>query len=346
MKNRLRIFIALTVMLLIAAVLATVCVGAAVYDDNNIMITSKAGDKICVISGREYTKAYDGEAIAGYYYCLTGYTGPILVGLTAESVAFKTTWDSRVLEYGGTVTYNGKTYYYSSTEYFMSGNHVSSGEHELYRCNGGERLSAENAALEILRVYNVICAGQYTEHQDVKEYVEESTCSAEGKIIRRCETCGEVLEERTVEKKAHTFASSVIETEPTCTSDGSVSKACTVCGYVHTDPIPALGHRYGEWKTVKAPQCVTEGSEERVCSVCNHITSQNIPALNHEYGEFTQISGNIIIPPIVKSQTCGVCGDVNTVNDWGYVWVTVLALIALIGIVVGIINYFKAFKRV
>ena len=32
-------------------------------------------------------------------------------------------------------------------------------------------------------------------------------------------------------------------------------------------------------------------------------------------------------------------------TDWSYVWVTIVAGVALIGILIGIINYIRAFKK-
>lgn len=68
---------------------------AASYDDNDIMYSDKANDLLCTLSKRNYYKAYDGWALVAYYYCSTGYSGPILVSDKAENVAFTTTWDKK-----------------------------------------------------------------------------------------------------------------------------------------------------------------------------------------------------------------------------------------------------------
>lgn len=344
-KSSIRSLTAVAVMLIMLSMLIPQSLAVS-YDDNAIMRTDKAGDLICVLSGREYTKAYDGEAIAGYYYCSTGYSGPIIVGTTPESVAFKTTWDSRVLETAGNVTYEGKIYYYSSTEYFMPGNLENKGENKLYKCNNGESISVEDAATELLKTYSLICGGKFSSHQSVTETVlREATCDEAGKIIRTCNDCGKVAEELEIAKKVHTFGEVTVEREPDCTTAGTQSAVCIECGHVKSEQIPAVGHSFGQWSTEREPRCEVAGSEVRECGSCGHVESQSIPPLNHKYGEFTVVSGNVVIPPIVKNQTCSDCGHVNTVNDWGYVWVTALALVGLVGICVGVVAYIKAYKN-
>ena len=80
-------------------------------------------------------------------------------------------------------------------------------------------------------------------------------------------------------------------------------------------------------------------------SLCNHKEEKTIEKLEHKFGDWEVVSGNVVIPPIVKEQECELCGYTETVKDFGYVWVTVLAVIAVIGLGVGVASYFKAFRR-
>ena len=100
-----------------------------------------------------------------------------------------------------------------------------------------------------------------------------------------------------------------------------------------------------DWETVKESTCKAEGKEERTCSLCNHKEEKTIEKLEHKFGDWEVVSGNVVIPPIVKEQECELCGYTETVKDFGYVWVTVLAVIAVIGLGVGVASYFKAFRR-
>lgn len=240
---------------------------AASYDDNDIMYSDKADDLLCTLSKRNYYKAYNGWALVAYYYCTTGYSGPILVSDVAENVAFTTTWDKSILTYGGTVTYNNKTYYYSSTEYFMPGNLMNTSANKLYKCNNGYQISVQNAALELLENY-LVCDGKYREHQNISEVIQqEATCTTSGKIIRNCLACDTELE------------------------------------------------------------------------------SVEIAASGHKYNEFTIISGSKLIPPISKERTCSVCGTIEHIDDWSNIWITLLAVIGLLAVAFGVVNYIRAFKK-
>lgn len=74
---------------------------------------------ICTISGRTYTKKNAGWSIVGYQYDGT-YTGPCIVGLTADSVVYTALSVDHASE--GSLVYNGTTYYYGGASYWMSGN--------------------------------------------------------------------------------------------------------------------------------------------------------------------------------------------------------------------------------
>ena len=89
------------------------------YDNANYI--NDADGVIVTLSGRNYYKKYSEPALVGYLYN-DSYTGPLLVGLTANSVAYYTSSDtSNILTSSGSFDYNGVTYYYSSTGAWMAG---------------------------------------------------------------------------------------------------------------------------------------------------------------------------------------------------------------------------------
>ena len=138
----------------------------------------------------------------------------------------------------------------------------------------------------------------------------------------------------------------VITKEPTCTEDGLAERTCEICGMRYSyENIPAKGHLFGEWATDYDATCDHDGKRHRQCTVCQLTEDGSIPQLTHKLGEWKVIRGNIIIPPIVKVQKCDYCGITEVTEDWGYVWVTVLAGIAAIGLCVGVVSYFKAYKN-
>ena len=134
--------------------------------------------------------------------------------------------------------------------------------------------------------------------------------------------------------------------EPTCTEEGLAERTCEICGMMFDyETIPAKGHSFGEWVTEYDATCDHDGKRHRQCTVCQLTEDGSIPQLTHKLGEWKVIRGNIIIPPIVKEQKCEYCGVTEVTEDWGYVWVTVLAGIAAIGLCAGVVAYFKAYRN-
>lgn len=83
---------------------------------------------------------------------------------------------------------------------------------------------------------------------------------------------------------------------PTCTEDGSIEYwSCSDCGKNFSDeagekeitsvPVPAAGHSFGEWQTVREATCMEEGEQTRVCSVCNEKETKTSPLVAHELVE-------------------------------------------------------------
>ncbi len=98
------------------------------------------------------------------------------------------------------------------------------------------------------------------------ETVTAATCTAEGTEERSC-LCGE-HETRSVEKLPHTPTENIV-IEPTCINEGySTGSKCAVCNTeLHGgETIPALGHSFGEWKTIKESTCTDAGLEQRTCT--------------------------------------------------------------------------------
>lgn len=123
----------------------------SVYEDSYVY---NADSLLVTLSGRKFYKANDGLVLVGYVYA-GGYTGPVLVGTTADSVAYYTTYDSNtILTYAGTIEYNGNTYYYSSGTYWMSGDIADTSElnRVKYVISASDTLEGvEMAALQLLQ---------------------------------------------------------------------------------------------------------------------------------------------------------------------------------------------------
>ncbi|MGN1193932.1 MAG: InlB B-repeat-containing protein, partial [Acutalibacteraceae bacterium] len=104
------------------------------------------------------------------------------------------------------------------------------------------------------------------------EQSKAPTCTAEGEEIRICTVCG-IIENRTLDRLAHSYTSSVIE--PTCEEDGAIIYEC-VCGDSYSEVIAATGH--------------TDNDNDGICDDCakdikqNTDPSANCPCICHKTG--------------------------------------------------------------
>lgn len=83
--------------------------------------------------------------------------------------------------------------------------------------------------------------------------------------------------------------------QPTCTKAGKYVYTCTICGDSYSKSIPATGHSYGSWYTVKAATCTSGKVTERKCSACSGKQTSYTSALGHSY----------------KNGQCSRCGAVD-----------------------------------
>ena len=69
---------------------------------------------------------------------------------------------------------------------------------------------------------------------------------------------------------------------------------CTRCGEVHStgEEIPALGHDYGDWTTVKEADCFHTGLEERKCGRCGETEQRETTAETCPSEAYTDLDRN------------------------------------------------------
>ena len=157
-----------------------------------------------------------------------------------------------------------------------------------------------------------VCGASETEYTDKLEHeygetivVIPSTCLEEGEGVRYCTDCGGSITERLP------LASHEYETEtilPTCTENGYTLYKCVWCGDGYKDDeTEALGHSYGEWKTVVAAGCESAGEEVRTCARCNDVETRETEPLGHDY------EAEIVEPACTENgytlYECIWCGD-------------------------------------
>lgn len=107
------------------------------------------------------------------------------------------------------------------------------------------------------------------------ETIKEATCTEDGSKKHSCINCG--FEEETVITADHVWdTKTMTDKEPTCTEEGSKSIHCTKCDEKkEVQPIPANGHDWSEWETVKASTSSENGLEKRYCFVCGFVEKTN-----------------------------------------------------------------------
>ena len=271
-------------------------------------------------------------------------------------------WYKLTLSAAAEVTINFKHEIMSSTSNYWAVNlYKEDGVTVIknFSVSGNENGSFAIGSMEAGTYFIMVTADRYhtssvtynlnvTEKHDCNgDYVitKEPTCTEKGEKSKLCTVCGKVLDVQSVDAAGHKSDNWTVDAEPTCNSTGKRHATCSVCNENVSEDIPKLEHSFGSWETTKEPTCKIAGSEKRTCSLCNGTEERAIEKLEHKFGDWEVVSGNVVIPPIVKEQECELCGYTETVKDFGYVWVTILAGIAVIGLGVGVVSYFKAFRR-
>ena len=125
-----------------------------------------------------------------------------------------------------------------------------------------------------------------TGHKWVIDAAVAPTCTQTGLTEgKHCSVCNTVLTpQTTVEKLPHSWDDGVVTREPTCTEAGVKTFTCSQCNNTKTEPIPALGHKWGDWETTLPATETTEGSEKRTCQRDpSHTETRSIPKLNHTH---------------------------------------------------------------
>ena len=114
------------------------------------------------------------------------------------------------------------------------------------------------------------------------ETIKEATCTEDGSKKHSCINCG--FEEETVITADHVWdTKTTTDKEPTCTEEGSKSIHCTKCDEKkEVQLIPANGHDWSEWETVKASTSSENGLEKRYCFICGVVEENELDLLPDE----------------------------------------------------------------
>ena len=175
---------------------------------------------------------------------------------------------------------------------------------------------------------------------DKGKVTKKATCEKDGEKTYTCTACGATKTE-SIGKTEHT-PKTVPGKEPTCTEIGyGDGVVCAVCGAVieTQEPIPALGHAYGEWKKLddethervcandpshvetaahiwdngkvtKKATCSAEGEKTYTCTVCGALKSESIAKTAHTEKVVPGKDPTCTEAGCGEGVVCGVCGEI------------------------------------
>lgn len=172
----------------------------------------------------------------------------------------------------------------------------------LAACGGEIPASTENSTPGTTATQNtqenITAATESTEHTEATENTENIQLPTQNETVE------------------HTHSYEETVTAPACEKDGAKTYTCA-CGDSYADLLPATGHSWGQWATVKEPTTSAEGTSRRECGKCSATESKTLPKLTvnepphqHSYtGKITKNPG--CTQTGVKTYTC-TCGDSYT----------------------------------
>lgn len=98
---------------------------------------------------------------------------------------------------------------------------------------------------------------------------KEATETEEGVKTYTCKTCGETKTEK-IPVTSHHLDQGTITKKATCTENGEKTYHCTDadCDKTYVETIPATGHKFDSWKTVKAQSIYIGAVQKRTCNAC------------------------------------------------------------------------------
>lgn len=144
---------------------------------------------------------------------------------------------------------------------------------------------------------------------------QKATCTAEGKKIKSCASCGWAFgEEETIAKLSHDYQGPITKEYSSCTKQGYTVWECTMCSAEKAGSrvtLPLVDHKW-DVKSSVAATCLTKGSTTFECSVChNTYVKDNGYLGDNVYGHNF---GTLVVDN--QSATCGTDGWTKVQCDY------------------------------
>ena len=144
-------------------------------------------------------------------------------------------------------------------------------------------------------------------HVRTRKVITDPTCTEPGYYIGACSICGTPLDNGDIiPPLGHDYQRSVAQ-EPTCTSDGMAIYSCSRCGDSYREPIPATGHRWGEWHDGDPATCVQYGNRYHDCTRCGIREWERNYAGglgDHDWGEWVIVKEPTVTEDGLKERVC------------------------------------------
>ena len=150
-------------------------------------------------------------------------------------------------------------------------------------------------------------------HNEVVDSSVIPTCTATGLTEgKHCSACDEILvEQKVIEKLAHTPCDWSVAVDATCTSTGLLHKVCAVClEELETEELPMVSHDL-KYHLAKAPTCTEHGWDEyQSCRNCNYTTYSQISAVGHTEAVKPAVAATCTQIGLTAGKSCSVCNHV------------------------------------
>ena len=151
----------------------------------------------------------------------------------------------------------------------------------------------------------------FTEQNVKQTYLaSEATCTQAAKYYYSC-TCGEKGTETFEIGNAlgHNFGEWKTVTPATEEKDGLEERTCTRCEEKEERAIPAAKHTHNYVETVIAPTCTTGGYTLHKCKCGEEYKDNETAALNHSFGEWQTVTPATEEKDGLEERTCTRCGE-------------------------------------
>ena len=170
--------------------------------------------------------------------------------------------------------YTGDTYCKDCGQLISKGAVVKATGHSW---NSGKVTEAATCKKEGTKTYTCKNCGETKEeilnatghqHTEVRNE-KKATCTEDGYSGDvYCKDCGELIKKGSATEKANHNWQLTKEEKVTCEKDGSKTYTCADCKGTKTETIPATGHKFDSWKTVKAQSIYSGAVQKRTCNAC------------------------------------------------------------------------------